>query len=235
MNIKEAHLQIILIVLVALAPCAFWLWMIYLSDRCKPGQKGFIVRTFILGVAIGIPVAIIESVLYSGPIQGDISVSTAAYLAFVVAGVTEETAKFLTVRFSAYNSLYFSQPEDGLIYTAAVALGFATLENVIYLISYGLQVILARGLFSNLAHVLFSSLWGFPLGLVKLGYIKHKILIYLGLAGAIAAHGAFDFLFFTGTVYTWLVLPLFLGMMAAFILMMRHSNRIATCKINVKK
>jgi protease PrsW len=228
-------LQIVLIVLVALAPCAFWLWMIYLGDRCKPGQKGLMVRTFFLGVVIAIPVAFIESFLYSGPIQGDISVASAAYLSFVVAGVTEESAKFLAVRFSAYKSIYFSQPEDALLYTATVALGFATLENVIYAVSFGLEVILARGLFSNLAHVLFSSLWGFPLGLAKLGYVKHKFLIYLGLAGAIAAHGAFDFLFFTGTVYTWLVLPLFLGMIAVFVLMMRRSNRIATCKIDIKK
>jgi protease PrsW len=231
----EVHLQIILIVLVAIAPCAFWLWMIYLGDRCKPGQKGLMIRTFFLGAAIAIPVAFIESFLYSGPVQGDISVASAAYLAFVVAGVTEESAKFLTMRFSAYNSFQFSQPEDGLIYTASVALGFATVENIIYAISFGLQVILARGLFSNLAHVLFSSLWGFPLGLAKLGFIKHKYLIYLGLAAAIAAHGAFDFLFFTGTVFTWLVLPLFLGMIAVFVLMMRQANRVATCTISVKK
>jgi protease PrsW len=234
MKITEAVLGIILILLVAVAPCAFWMWMIYLGDKCRPGQKGLMIRTFFYGVGIAIPVAFIESFIYRGPVQGDISLAAAAYLSFVVAGVTEETAKFLTMRFGAYKSLYFSQPEDGLLYTASVALGFATLENVIYVFSFGLEVILARGLFSNLAHVLFSSLWGYPLGLTKFGFIKHKIFIYLGLAGAIAAHGVFDFLFFTGSVYTWLVLPLFLGMVVVFVLMMRHANRIATCKLPYK-
>jgi protease PrsW len=227
-------LNILIIVLVAVAPCAFWLWIIYLGDRCKPGPKGLMVRTFIFGMLVAIPVALIESALYPGAIQDNLSLSTAAYLAFVVAGVTEETGKFLVVRFSAYNSPHFQQPEDGLIYTACAALGFATLENIIYVLSYGLQVILARGLFSNLAHVLFSSLWGYPLGLAKVGLLKHKYWIYLGLIGAMVAHGAFDFLFFTSSVYTLLVIPLFIGMVIVFILMMRHANRVSTCRIEVK-
>jgi len=225
---------ILVIILVAVAPCAFWLWIIYLGDRCKPGVKRLMIQTFLLGLGVAIPVAIIESRLYPGSIQDTMSLSTAAYLAFIVAGVTEESGKFLVVRFSAYNSRYFEQPEDGLIYSASAALGFATLENVIYVLSFGLQVILARGLFSNLAHVLFSSLWGYPLGLTKLGFMKHKYLVYIGLAAAMLAHGAFDFLFFTSTVYTYLVIPLFLGMIVVFILMMRHTNHISTCKLSEK-
>lgn len=228
-------MNILLIVLVAVAPCAFWLWIIYLGDKCKPRQKGLMIRTFFFGAAVAIPVALIESFLYPGSVQNNLSLATSAYLAFVVAGVTEESGKFLVMRFSAYTSPHFNQPEDGLIYTASVALGFATLENVIYVLSYGLQVILARGLFSNLAHVLFSSLWGYPLGLAKLGLIKNKYLVYLGLVGAMVAHGVFDFLFLTGTVYTWLVIPLFAGMVVVFILMMRHTNRISTCKEPLEK
>jgi RsiW-degrading membrane proteinase PrsW (M82 family) len=174
-------------------------------------------------------VAFIETLLYPGSIQGDLPVATAAYVAFVVAGVVEESGKFLVVRKGAYNSPTFIQPEDGLIYSAAAALGFATLENIVYIISFGLQVILLRGIFSNLSHVLFSSLWGYPLALTKLGIIKNKNLVYLGLVLAIIAHGAFDFLFFTNSAFTYVVIPVFLGMVVLYILMMRHTNRIATC------
>lgn len=217
------------IVLVAVAPCAFWFWIIYLGDRCKPGAKSWIVRTFFFGVGIAIPVSLIETLLYPGSLRGNLSIGTAAYVAFVVAGITEESGKFLVVRKGAYNS-HFEQPEDGLIYSAAAALGFASLENVVYIVSFGLQVILVRGLVSNLSHVLFSSLWGYPLALTKLGIIKRRYITYLGLALAIITHGAFDFLFFTQTAFTFIVIPIFLGMVAIFILMMRHTNRIATCK-----
>ena len=81
-------------------------------------------------------------------------------------------------------------------------------------------------MFSNLAHVLFSALRGYPLALSKLG-IKSKKWFGLGLIGAIVAHGLFDFLFFTQSVFTWLAIPFFLAMVVVFILMLRHSNRIS--------
>ncbi len=196
-------MSVLAIVLVALAPCVFWLWMIYIWDKCKPAPKSLLIRTFFFGMGIAIPVAIIESTIVSRLIAGQpLAVSTAAYVAFVVAGVTEETGKFLVVRLSAYPSPHFDEPEDGLVYSAAAALGFAALENIIYLFSFGWQVILVRGLVSNLAHVLFSSLWGYPLALTKLGIIKNKYMTWFGLAAAMIAHGAFDFLFFTSTVFT---------------------------------
>ena len=189
------------------------------------------VRTFFFGVAIAIPVAIVETLLYPGSVEGNLSLAATAYAAFVVAGVVEESGKFLVVRIGAYKSKRFDQPEDGLVYASAAALGFAALENVVYVLSFGLSIILARGLFSNLAHVLFSSMWGYPLALTKLGIIKHKYLTWGGLGLAIVAHGLFDFLLFTSTALTYVVIPLFIGMVVLFVIMMRHANKIATCKL----
>jgi RsiW-degrading membrane proteinase PrsW (M82 family) len=224
-------MNVLIIVLAALAPCAFWLWMIYLWDKCKPTQKSLLIRTFFFGVGIAIPVAVIEFLLYPNSVQGNLPVATAAYAAFIVAGVVEESGKFVVVRLGAYKSKHFDQPEDGLMYASAAALGFAAIENVVYVISFGLSVLLARGLISNLAHVLFSAMWGYPLALTKLGIIKNKYTIWGGLAAAMVAHGLFDFLFFTSTVLTYLIIPLFIGMVVLFVIMMRHANRIATCKL----
>lgn len=220
-------LRLVIVLLVALAPCVFWLWLIYKGDKYKPEPKSLIIRTFLFGLGIAIPVAFLETFLYRGSTAGNLSLSTAAYLSFVVAGVTEEIAKFLVVRIGVYPSAHFEEPTDGLVYAAAAALGFASLENVVYLINYGWQVILLRGLFSNLAHVLFSALWGYPLAMTKLEFFKHKSAVWFGLGGAILAHGIFDFLLFTGTVYTFLVIPLFIIMLLIFILMMRHANKIS--------
>jgi protease PrsW len=219
-------LKVVSIILVAVAPCAFWLWLIYKGDKYQPEPKLQIVKIFLLGAAVAIPVSIIESLLYPGSLQGKLALPIAAYVAFVVAGVTEEVAKFLSVRVGVYRSRFFNEPSDGLIYAAAAALGFAFMENIVYIINFGWQVVLLRGMFSNLAHVLFSALWGYPLILAKLG-IKPKGLVWLGLIGAITAHGLFDFLFFTESIFTWLVIPFFLIMVVVFILMLRHSNRIS--------
>jgi protease PrsW len=221
-------MNIIAIVLIAIAPCAFWLWIIYKGDKYKPEPRWLIIRTFLFGMGIAIPVGILETVLYPSSIEINLSFPTAAYVAFVVAGLVEESGKFLVVRTSVYNSPHFEEPADGLVYSAAAALGFASLENILYLVQFGLATILVRGLFSNLAHVVFSALWGYPLALTKLGMLKNKSWTYWGLVAAMIAHGIFDFLFFTGTSYTWLVIPLFLGMVAIFILMMIHANRHST-------
>jgi RsiW-degrading membrane proteinase PrsW (M82 family) len=201
--------------------------MIYRWDKYKPEPKSLLIRVFLFGMGIAIPVALIETSLYPNAIQENLSLATAAFIAFGLAGVFEESGKFIVVRFGAYSSRHFEEPADGLIYAAAAALGFASTENIVYVLSFGWQVILVRALFSNLAHVLFSSLWGYPLAMTKLGFWKHKSLVYGGLAAAVVAHGLFDFLFFTGTSLTYLVIPLFFGMVVLFILMFRRANRIA--------
>jgi protease PrsW len=223
-------LHILAIILVAFAPCIFWLWLIYKGDKYKPEPKGLIIRIFLLGLVISVPVAFIEVLLYPNASQAPTSLSSAAYLAFVVAGFTEEGGKFLVVRWAIYRSPYFEEPLDGIEYSAAAALGFASLENVAYLISFGLEVILVRGLISNLAHVLFAVLWGYPMALGKLGIIR-KGWVWLGLFVAMVSHGLFDFLFFIESGYTFFVIPLFIGMAVIFILMLRHANRISPYRI----
>ncbi|MDD5702453.1 MAG: PrsW family intramembrane metalloprotease [Dehalococcoidales bacterium] len=218
-------MEIIIIVMAAIAPCAFWLWLIYRGDKFKPEPKRLVIRIFFFGAIVAIPVAVVEAFLYPGTIEGTLSVPTAAYVAFVVAGFTEELGKFLVVRLGVYSHPHFEEPADGLIYSAAAALGFASLENIVYVVSFGLEVIVVRGLFSNLAHVVFSALWGYPLGLRKVGMLKHPSWTWLGLLAAMIAHGIFDFLLFTGSVLSWLVVPFFFGMLILFVLMMRHANR----------
>jgi RsiW-degrading membrane proteinase PrsW (M82 family) len=217
-------MNIVILLLVAMAPCGFWLWLIYKWDRYKPEPKWLIIRTFFYGMMVAIPVALIETLLYPNAAHASASVSTSAYLAFVVAGVTEEAGKFIIVRRTVYNSPHFEEPADGLVYSAAAALGFASLENAIYIFAFGWQVILVRALFSNLAHVLFSAMWGYALGLSKLGLLK-KRYVWIGLAAAMFAHGFFDFLFFTQSAFTFLVIPLFLGLIVLFVFMMRYANR----------
>lgn len=220
-------MNILIIILVAFAPCIFWLWIIYQGDRYQPEPKSLIIRTFFLGIVIAIPVAIIEAILYPRPLpQGQVSLPLAAYLSFVVAGLTEESGKFFVVRRSIYNSPFFTEAYDGLIYSAAAALGFASLENVAYILSFGWDVILVRGLVSNLAHVLFASLWGYPLALHRLG-IKGSYFVWLGFIAAISAHGIFDFLSFSQGAYSLLEIPFFIGMVVLFISMTRHANKIS--------
>jgi protease PrsW len=220
-------IHVLLVILIALAPCVFWLWIIYKRDKYAPEPMSLIIRTFLLGAAIAIPVAIVELAVSPAGNTTSLTLLEAAYQAFIVAGITEELGKFLVVRLTMYKSIYFEEPADGLVYAAAAALGFAALENIVYLFTYGWKAILIRGLVSNLAHVLFSGFWGYPLSLHKLGIPKSRGWVWLGLIAAILAHGIFDFLLFTSSIYSLAAIPFFMAMAGIFILMFRHANKIS--------
>ncbi|MDP3880031.1 MAG: PrsW family glutamic-type intramembrane protease [Dehalococcoidales bacterium] len=225
------------LLVLAFAPGIFWLWLIYQRDKFRPEPKALVVRTFLWGMAVAIPVSVMEFALY--PQAGDIlqtdnlSLGTIAYISFIVTGLTEELGKFLVVRRTVYDSPYFDEPMDGIVYASASALGFASLENAGYIITFGWQVILARGPFSTLAHVLFSVMWGYPLGLSKLGRPGSKALLWLGLVGSMVTHGLFDFLLFTNSAYSFLVIPLFLGAGLLFLIILKQARQISPYKEKV--
>ena len=203
-------MQFLLIPVLGLAPGLLWLWLIYRGNKYRPDPKGLVIRTFLFGMVAIIPVVFVETALLlpyvfthidqfknlSMTDFNNLTIGQIAYVSFVVAGVTEELFKFLAVRMTIYKSPYFDEPIDGLVYSSAAALGFASLENIGYLLSYGWQTALIRAPITTLAHVVFSAMWGYPLALKKLKRKNSTLFLWLGLAGAMAGHGLFDFLAF---------------------------------------
>ncbi len=240
-------MQFLLILVLAFAPGLFYLYIAYRWDRYHPEPKSLVIRTFFLGMAAILPVTIIESLLLlpiiipniqnisSNPLNwlNELSTGQMAYTAFIIAGFTEELFKFLVVRLTVYRSPYFDDATDGLVYSSAAALGFATFENIGYMLQFGWDVILTRGPISTLAHLLFSSLWGYPLALHKLGKKYSTLWVWLGLIAAMAAHGLFNFVLFKASWYQWLAVPLFIGMLIVLNVFLRHSRRISNFKESV--
>jgi RsiW-degrading membrane proteinase PrsW (M82 family) len=244
-------LQLLLIPILGLAPGVFWLWLILKGDRYRPEPKGLVIRTFLLGMVVIIPVAIIEVILFLPYLISHIknfadftmenlsqlSLGEMAYISFIIAGFTEELFKFLVVRITIYKSPYFDEPIDGLIYSSAAALGFASLENIMYLFSYGWELILVRAAISTLAHVVFSVMWGYPLALRKLHRRHSTVLLWLGLLGAMIGHGLFDFLVMAQDAYKSLSMPLlvgiivlFAGMIVLFVFLLRRGQKTSPFK-----
>jgi RsiW-degrading membrane proteinase PrsW (M82 family) len=185
----------LVIVAVAVAPAIFWLWYFYRRDRYEPEPKLLIIRTFFLGMLVTLPVAFIEGVL---PISDLI-------LAVLAAPIIEEVAKYLVVRRTVYPNPEFNEPMDGVVYAASAALGFATLENIVYIstayLTSPLEDVLViyalRALLSVPGHALFSSMWGYALGRAKFDPARGTGFILGGLALAIGLHGVFNFFLYS--------------------------------------
>jgi len=194
------------LLLLAIAPAAFWLWYFYRRDRYEPEPLSWVLLVYLLGIAVTIPVALVEGVM--GEVLPEF------LIVVLVAPVVEETGKYLVVRKTVYESVEFDEPVDGIVYSSAAGLGFATLENVVYVfaaletsLALALGTGLVRAVLSVPGHVLFSAMWGYSLG--KARFIpeeKRPGVIAVGLVLAMASHALFNLLLFDSIGFAILVL-----------------------------
>jgi protease PrsW len=193
----------------------FWLWWYYRQDVFDKEPKRFVVLIFILSMPLSVLSGLLEYTLDqgSGTLSEKSGFLVAALFYVGVVAVIEELAKFFVVFTVAYPNRAFNEPMDGIVYAAAAAVGFASFENVFYVLNKGPLVLLLRGPFSTLGHVLFSALWGAALGLSLNEPLRSKRfrLISTGLLLSILAHGIYNILIslsqpFFGTGLEWLSL-----------------------------
>ena len=179
--------------LLAFAPGIFWLWFFIRRATYRPGPRRLLVFTFLLGMASTIPAGIINSIFLDDSILSDSAnlASVASGMLFVV-GPAEETCKFLAVRLLAYRSSYFDEPGDGMVYSAAASLGFASLENLQYILIFGPAVMIGRAPLSTLGHLVFGSLWGYALGRHIQSRGRSHGQVFVGIAAGAIAHGLFN-------------------------------------------
>jgi len=161
--------QNIFVPLLSLLPCVLWLW--YFSSRSlykRPAVRVLGV-TFMLGAVATVPALVLNLAGQSlfNDFFGNTQLSHIMVLFFVV-GPVEELLKFLVVYFYAYRRKEFDESLDGVVYSATAALGFAAIENVVYLAqSDNKELLVLRGALSNPGHALFSALWGLSLSKAK--------------------------------------------------------------------
>ena len=116
--------------------------------------------------------------------------------AFVATALVEETLKLLALRAAPSARRAWDEPLDGIVYGAAAALGFASIEGAFYLTLSGqVWVLLARAFTATLVHVSCTASVGFVIGWARLHRrARGPLWTLLALAGAVLAHGAYDFL-----------------------------------------
>ena len=190
-------------------PGVVWMWILYRTDIYEPEPPEKVLSTFLLGVASIVPAFGLERLAgLAYPFLEAIeraSFSTTASLAealpvalgcFLVIGPAEELAKFAAVRLYIFRDPEFDEPLDGIIYSSAAALGFASLENVFYVVDFtgGLHIRWAAlGVRTFLAlpgHVIFGAMWGYALGRRK---FDPSYPVWSRVALAAGLHGLYDF------------------------------------------
>ena len=193
------------ILLISFTPGLFWLWFFVRLDRIRPSAPRWIALSFMFGMLSTVPAVVVEAlVLQDDPLEPGATLASVSAAMILVVGPVEEGSKFLAVRLAVYRSLYFEEPMHGLVYGAAASLGFASLENLFYVLAFGPEVMVLRAPFSTLAHLVFGSLWGYGLGMRRAGH--GAWVVWVGLVGAAVFHAVSNILLFSSVPWLALIL-----------------------------
>ncbi|THU39453.1 PrsW family intramembrane metalloprotease [Niastella caeni] len=179
----------------AIAPGAAITLYIYSRDKYDREPLKPLLISFLLGMVATAPAILIQTSLK--PVLflqfPDFTVWYYFLLSFIVVAVSEEGSKYVMLRFYAYRNKAFNEPFDGIIYSVMISMGFATLENIGYVLNYGFKTGIIRMFLSVPLHGAFAVLMGYHVGLAKFDPARAIQHIVKGLLLAMFFHGAFDF------------------------------------------
>jgi protease PrsW len=205
----------------AIAPGIAICIFIYLKDKYNKEPLGLLLMSFILGMVSTVPAIIMQLVFKTSmeDMQGQSMLQVAAF-AYGVVALSEEGSKFIMLRFYAYPKKAFDDPFDGIVYAVMVGMGFATLENIGYVMQHGFATGITRMFLSVPAHATFAILMGYHTGLAKFNLLKRNYYFLLAVLWPVIFHGTFDFFLFLGNNNLH-----FAGAFASFIIAIYLSRR----------
>ncbi len=199
MELAASNIHMIVFSLFAIIPGVLWL-LFFLREDAHPEPAGMIARVFLYGSLAAIPVTAIFILL--DPFWIEFLPPALLGIAVIVlfTPLLEEITKYLSVRFSALKHPECDEPVDFMIYAVTAALGFATVENILFLLptvpAFSLQEIIMGSFFrfigGTLLHALASAVMGYFIALSVLR--KRKILTLAGVIAAIILHSFYNFL-----------------------------------------
>ncbi|KKS03762.1 MAG: hypothetical protein UU82_C0021G0004 [Candidatus Nomurabacteria bacterium GW2011_GWC2_41_8] len=175
-------------------PSLLWLWFWLKEDEENPEPKGLLALVFVMGMLAVVVVLPVQKF-----IQAHIGSSEGQLVLWAGA---EEILKYLAVLIILFKTNHANEPIDWPIYLITAALGFAALENSLFLIkplsvsgaTVGLLTGQLRFLGSTLLHTVSSGTIGITIGIsFYMDEFRRKWFLFVGFLVAIALHSAFNF------------------------------------------
>lgn len=196
---------IVIALIAALLPAVLLLFYIYHQDSKQPEPIKWLWK----GVLYGVVSALLVIFIMDGmPDVADVFPNSHGTLigavldAFLSAAIPEEGAKLLMLWLLLRNNPYFDEHLDGIVYATCVGLGFAGLENILYLVNNMddlVSIAVMRGVFSVPGHFFFAVAMGYFVSLAHFSSrteserIQYYILAFIA---PVILHGIFDTLLF---------------------------------------
>jgi RsiW-degrading membrane proteinase PrsW (M82 family) len=202
LSAAETDPRVVAMVVLSVVPALLLAAYVWRSDVTERQPAGLLVATFLLGVLFAMFAAVVNSLFQ--PAFGPLGVVGIPLYFYLVVAPVEETVKLLAVRLYAFRR--FDSVVDGAVYGAAAGLGFATIENYLYitrsvaasdadvaLVGAASGIAAVRAL-AGPGHVIYSSLAGYYLGLARFNRENTGPIVVKGLLLAAFVHGSYNVL-----------------------------------------
>ncbi|AST06963.1 PrsW family intramembrane metalloprotease [Anoxybacillus flavithermus] len=191
------------IISAGIAPGLALLSYFYLKDEYETEPLSLVLRMFLYGAFLVFPLMFIQHVL-----KVEHMLTNPFVEAFLSTSLLEEFFKWFVFYYAIYDHQEFNEPYDGIVYGVSVSLGFATLENILYLFANGVEFAVTRALLPVSSHALFGVIMGFYLGRAKFSLPKkEKNYIWLSFLLPFLFHGIYDYILLTLERWIYYMLP----------------------------
>ncbi len=231
MLIRTDPLVLFIALSAGILPAILWLWFWLKEDRLHPEPRSLIILAFLVGMlatSLAYPTEHFVADLASAYFPG-----TDNYTLLFLWSAIEEILKYAGIYVIALRTAYFDEPIDAVIYFVTIALGFAALENAMFLLSPvgegdAVKTLLLgnfRFIGSTVLHVAASAIIGISLAFTFYERrFERELAGAVGLSGAIALHSLFNFsIMKSGESYIYMI---FLGLWSVIILILFLCERV---------
>lgn len=184
----------------ALLPAAALFLHIYRLDRVEKEPRRLLGTLIVCGALTALPAAGVQMLL-TRALAGTVDQTSMAFLLldnFLIVACSEELAKAVPVRLAAWKHPAFDYRFDAVVYSVSSALGFAAVENILYVVQTDLRTAVSRALLSIPGHFFFAVAMGLFFSRAKQAERhgkrrKRTLLCLLGIVVPVLLHGFWDF------------------------------------------
>ncbi|MBN8190772.1 intramembrane metalloprotease PrsW [Bacillus sp. NTK074B] len=189
-----------------IAPGLALLSYFYLRDQYEAEPITLVFKTFMYGAIITFPIMFLQYVL---EVEGIIDSNWST--AFISSGFLEEFFKWFILMFAIFQHVDFNEPYDGIVYGASVSLGFATVENILYLVANGVEHAIGRAILPVSSHALFGVIMGYYLGKAKFSSSEERLKwLFLAISVPLLLHGTYNYIFLAEKNWIYYMIPFML-------------------------
>lgn len=207
-----------ILILLAMLPAFVIGFIIYKKDVIEKEPFLLLLKLFLFGVlSTGVALFLEIYMQKIFAFSQETNFLSILFRSFIIIALCEELIKWLFTYVITWRGKNFNYTYDAIVYSVFIALGFATMENIMVILFNNVSLLtsLLRGLITVPAHAFFAILSGYYLGLTKSYFArgwnrKAKKNICLSIILPILMHGLFDFLLFTDNTVSIVLVTIFI-------------------------